>query len=55
MCLYIVLCDLLLDEYHHVSCYLFTPSMIHLTLYNYHDNGNVVPDYCYVLITVMYS
>ena len=23
--------------------------------YNYHDKGNVVPDYCYVLITVMYS
>jgi len=22
--------------------------------YNYHDKGNVVPDYCYVLITVMY-
>ena len=22
--------------------------------YTYHDKGNVVPDYCYVLITVMY-
>ena len=26
-----------------------------LVSYNYHDKGNVVPDYCYVLITVMYS
>ena len=22
--------------------------------YNYHDKGDVTPDYCYVLITVMY-
>jgi len=43
--------------YHHLSCYHLTPSMIHLTLYNYHDEGNVVSDlllWIPVMITVMF-
>ena len=44
----------LLVEYHLLSCYHLTPSMIHLTLYNYYDNGNVVLDHL-LCIPVMYS
>jgi len=32
MCYLLLFHDLLLDEYHLLSCYLLTPSMIHLTL-----------------------
>ena len=52
MCLYIVLHDLLLVKYHHLSCYLLYQAW-YTDSYNYHDKGNVAPDYCYVLITVM--
>jgi len=34
-----------MDMYHHLIMSSLTPSMIHLTLYNYHDNGNVVTDH----------
>ena len=47
-----------------MSCHLLISSTCHAISwhqawytdsYNYLDNGNVVPDYCYVLITVMYT
>ena len=49
---------------HCYACYLIYITIYHAISwhqawytdsYNYHDKGNVVPDYCYVLITVMYS